>query len=95
MVTGIKSSAEVIGLTGLLGHTYIPDPNNPNKTVIQYQFEIVRPVPPERWLVQLFSWMDGRPTSVEVYPESFLLSDKVKLYVNRDEWLHASRVMSP
>jgi hypothetical protein len=46
-------------------------------------------MPPDRWVVQLFSFMDGRPTEVQVYPESFLLGDDVKLYAEHSEWLYA------
>jgi hypothetical protein len=74
------------GLAGLFGHTYVPDLDAPDEKMIQYQFEIIRPVPPDCWLVQLFSFMDGRPTEVRVYAESFLLGDEVKLYLREDEW---------
>ena len=76
-------------LAGLVGHTYVPDEQQPDRMRMQFQFEIIRPVPPGRWLVQLFSFMDGRPTNVVVYPESFLLGETVKLYLSHDEWHYA------
>jgi hypothetical protein len=78
------------GLIGLFGHTYVTDKDNPDFMTIQYQFEIIRHMPPDRWVAQLFSFMDGRPTEVTVYAESFLLGDEVKLYAHHGEWLYAS-----
>jgi hypothetical protein len=84
-----KPTPRKTGLIGLFGHTYVPDQKEPDTKVIQYQFEIIRRMSPDRWVVQLFSFMDGRPTEVQVYPENFLLGDDVKLYTEHSEWLYA------
>jgi hypothetical protein len=76
------------GLIGLFGHTYVPDEEHLGKKVIQYQFQIIRRLPGDRWVVQLFSFMDGRPTQVTVYAEAFLLGEDVKLYALQEEWLY-------
>jgi hypothetical protein len=75
------------GLSGLFGHTYIPDPEGEtgDKT-IQYQFQILRRLGPDRWIVQLFSFLDGDATEVDVFPEAYLLSQDVKLYANQETW---------
>jgi hypothetical protein len=72
-------------LSGLFGHTYVPDPELDDK-VIRYQFEILRRLGHDRWIVQLFSWLDGDRTEVAVYPQAYLLSDDVKLYADKDAW---------
>jgi hypothetical protein len=84
-----KPSTKNDSLVGLYGHTFIIDEQDIDKKMIQYQFQIIRRVPPDRWLVQLFSFVDGRPTQAQVYPESFILSEDVKLYILHDEWCGA------
>jgi hypothetical protein len=74
------------GLIGLFGHTYIAAPEEPGGRMIQYQFEIIRKMEGERYVVQLFSFMTGEPTNLAIYPESFLLGDDVRLYANAEHW---------
>ena len=71
------------GLVGFFGHTLI---DKDGEKTIQYQFRIIRPLPPDRWVVQYFSFMDSGPTNLAVYPESFLLGPDVKLYANQENW---------
>jgi hypothetical protein len=74
------------GLIGLFGHTYIADPNDPDKTTIQYQFKVIRRMHGERYVVQMFSFWDGSPTGVRVYAETELLGPDVKLYATEELW---------
>src|SRR5215204_2355987 len=69
---------EPVGLVGFFGHTYVDSDEVPGERRIQYQFEIIRPFPPDRWVVQLFSFWDGSPTELAVYTEEFLLGDAVQ-----------------
>jgi hypothetical protein len=71
------------GLIGFFGHTFTMDRGHKR---IQYQFRVVRAVPPDRWAVQLYSFMDGSPNKLEVYSESYLLSDEVALYPDAESW---------
>jgi hypothetical protein len=74
------------GLIGLFGHTYVPDIERPNETRIQWQFEIIRRMRGDRYVVQLFSWMDGSPTEVKVMTEADLLGPDVRLYATIEQW---------
>ena len=49
------------GLVGLYGHTYEDDEEAPGERKIQHQFRI-RSMPAGRWVCQLFSFWDGRPS---------------------------------
>jgi hypothetical protein len=42
-----KPTPRKTGLIGLFGHTYVPDQKEPDTKVIQYQFEIIRRMPPD------------------------------------------------
>ena len=74
------------GLVGFFGHTLI---EKDGEKTIQYQFQIIRPMPPDRWVVQYFSFWDGSPTNLAVYPESFLLGPDVRLYSDQETWHEA------
>jgi hypothetical protein len=65
-------------LVGLYLHTFKTEK-------IHYQ-GMVYAVDGDNCLVQLFSWMDGRPTNIEVMPKSKIYSSEVKLYKFEDEW---------
>lgn len=82
-------SAPLEGLVGLFGHTYIPDPENADERIIQYQFRIVRKMEGERYVVQYYSCWDGDPTSVGVYSEAELLGPNVRLYLHDVLWRDA------
>jgi hypothetical protein len=63
MKSNKTAKSEPQGLIGLFGHTHVLD-NDENsatagKKVIQYQFEIVRQMDDNRYIVQLFSFLDG------------------------------------
>lgn len=78
------------GLIGLFGHTYAEAEENPDwGPVVQRQFEIIREVKRDRYLVQYFSWIDGSPVEVGVMPESEVLGSSVKLYSTREDWVWA------
>jgi hypothetical protein len=72
------------GLSGYFGHTLVRDQNGHQR--VQYQFRILRRLPPGRWVVQLFSFWDVTPTQLRAYAEDFLLSDDVALYRNEEIW---------
>jgi hypothetical protein len=72
-----------IGLVGFFGHTY---KDIEGEMRIQYQFRIIRPLSPDRWVVQLYSALDGTPNCLKVYSEDFLLGDAVNLYPDEDTW---------
>jgi hypothetical protein len=77
------------GLIGLFGHTYVADPDDADAQTIQYQFEVVRHMEGGRYVVQLFSFLDGSPTNVSVYTETELLGPNVRLYATAELWNHA------
>lgn len=74
------------GLVGMFGHTYVPSETGPN---LKYQFFVIRRVSETRFAVQLFSWIDGSPTEVEVWTEDYLCGSDVKLYATKEDWLYA------
>jgi hypothetical protein len=71
------------GLIGLLGHTFT---EQDGARRIQYQFEIIRRLPPDRYVVQLFSWFDGSTTNVNVMTEAELLGQNTELYATELDW---------
>jgi hypothetical protein len=72
------------GLASFFGHTFTADEHGEQQ--IQYQFRIIRPMPPERWVVQLYSFMDGTPNRLAVYTETYLLGEQVALYPDAKTW---------
>ena len=82
----MKRKKEEQGLVGFLGHTFTIDRGHKR---IQYQFRVVRAVPPDRWAVQFYSFADGSPNKLAVYTESYLLSDDVALYPDAESWTEA------
>jgi hypothetical protein len=83
MATRLTAAPED-GLLGLYGHTYIDDEGARR---VQYQFQIIRKAPGDRYVVQYFSFMDSEPTNVGVMSEADLLGPDVKLYATRETWL--------
>jgi len=77
------------GLIGLFGHTYITDPDDADAVMIQYQYQIIRKMEGDCYVIQYFSFLDGSPNNVGVYPESELLGPNVKLYATADLWNEA------
>jgi hypothetical protein len=49
------------GLVGFFGHTYIPDPDDADSKVIQYQFQIIRKMDETRYVFQYFSFSTVPP----------------------------------
>jgi hypothetical protein len=45
-------------------------------------------LPPRRWVVQFFSFLDGTPNKLGVYPESYLIGDDCALYQSEEIWRH-------
>ena len=72
------------GLVGFFGHTFTTDERGNRR--IQYQFRVVRAVPPDRWAVQHYSFSDGSPMHLVFYSESYLMSDEVTLYPDAESW---------
>jgi hypothetical protein len=77
------------GLIGLFGHTYVQEPDK-DRPQINWQFQIIRELKGDRYVVQLFSWFDTGPTELAVLPESTLLGPTVKLYATQDLWNEAA-----
>jgi hypothetical protein len=71
------------GLIGFFGHTFV-DENGRKR--IQYQFRVLRAMPPDRWIVQYYDFFDGCPNKLAVYSESFLLSNDCALYPDAETW---------
>ena len=71
------------GLVGFYGHTYV---TRDGKRQLQFQFRVVRALPPDRWVVQFYSFMDGCANKLAVYSESYLLSEDVALYPDAATW---------
>jgi hypothetical protein len=74
------------GLVGFFGHTYIV---REGKRQLQFQFRVVRALPPDRWIVQLYNFFDGAPNQVAVYSEDFLFGENCALYPDAATW-HAA-----
>lgn len=72
------------GLGGYFGHTFVRDESGRKR--VEYQFRILRRLPPGRWVVQLFSFWDGAPNKLAAYTEDFLLGDDVALYRTEEIW---------
>lgn len=72
------------GLSGFFGPTFVRDEHGHKR--IEYQFRVVRRLPPRRWIVQLYSFLDGTPNNLAVYPEDFLIGDDVALYRDAETW---------
>jgi hypothetical protein len=72
------------GLSGYFGHTFVADENGHRR--VQYQFRILRRLPPRRWIVEMYSFLDGTPNKLTIYPEDFLLGDDVALYRCEEIW---------
>ncbi len=81
-----KPTRQRNGLLDLFGLSYRDDDPNFPGSVLQYQFRVIRRMHGDRYVVQLFSWMDGGPTEVMVMSEQQLLGDKVKLYASEELW---------
>lgn len=59
------------------------------ETDIQFQFRILRPLPPDKWVVQYYSFMSGEPNKLGVYSEEYLLSNQCALYPDHEAWVNA------
>jgi hypothetical protein len=68
------------GLVGLFGHTRNDDGS------INWQFEIVGKINDDAYTVQLFSWLDGRPTDVKIFTTLQITSHS--LYSTREAWIN-------
>lgn len=74
-----RSAANDNGLIGLYGHT------RDEEGTIKWQFQIAGMVGASMCTIQLFSWLDGRPTDVKIMPVEELA--KCTLYSTYDEWI--------
>lgn len=67
-------------LVGYFGHRLGDD------GFIRNQFEIVRRVSEDVYAIQLFSYVDGRPTNIEIVSLAQLQDRSMRLYPNEHEW---------
>lgn len=68
-------------IIGMFGHSRDAETG---KIVWQYQ---VKGLVGDRYAVQLFSWMDGRPTKMEfISADEIVNTEKHTLYLTQDEW---------
>lgn len=84
-----STSMPRVGPVGLYVHTLVDSAARQIQyqgTVIGTDFDYV--------LVQIFSWVDGRPTKVIGIPRDRLYGPLVSLYADREEWLMAGEGMS-
>jgi len=72
------------GMVGLFGYTYDGD------GLIEYQFKIKR-VHGDICLVQLFAWTDGRTMELKSFTVDYLLSDKCKLFEDKEAWFEENQ----
>ena len=72
------------GLSGYFGHTFVADENGHRR--VQYQFRVLRRLPPRRWICQMFSFLDGTPNKLTVYSEDFLLGTTLRSNRNEEIW---------
>lgn len=79
MARGTRQVANDNGLVGLYGHTRDDD------GAIHWQFQVTGMVGDSLATIQLFSWLDGRPTDVKVIPLADLM--QCSLYSTYDEWI--------
>lgn len=70
------AASRALGLVGMYVLSF-------EKGSMQYQGVIVG-MEGDDCLVQLFSWMTGDATEVKPWPKSFVYSDAVKIFANRD-----------
>jgi hypothetical protein len=82
----IQQQHEPEGLVGFFGHTYIPDPDDADQKVLQYQFRIIRKMDATRYVIQYYSAWDGSPNILAVMTEADLLGEDVKLYPDAETW---------
>lgn len=67
------------GLIGLYGHTFV-------NGEVQYQFQIIRSLKGDRYVIQYFSFLDGSPTNLGVMSEAEMLGPDTKLYATCELW---------
>lgn len=65
-------------LVGLFGHTF------DDEGAVRYQFRVIRQATPDRYAVQLFSWLTGCPTEIRVWPAEDLFA--ARLFDNEETW---------
>lgn len=81
----ITPAHDASGFVGLFGHTYT-DELAPE---VRYQFRVLRQVSPDRYAVQLFSWLDGSPTEIQVWSADDLSAPSIKFYLDHKDWVSA------
>lgn len=78
---GMPSKSRPVGLVGVYGH------RRDGEGAINNQFQIIGMVGDANCTIQLFSWVDGRETSVEIVPIADFSTPAYSLYTSRIEWL--------
>ena len=61
---------------------------------LHFQFRILRKMAGERYMVQFYSWVDSRATTVGVMSEEELLGQNVTLYTDAESWGFAAEKAS-
>jgi hypothetical protein len=75
-------------MLGLFGHTFVPDEGGEEgDRVVQYQFRIIRTLPADAYVVQYFSFLDGRPTDLGRMTGAELWGPNVTLYSTEGDWV--------
>jgi hypothetical protein len=77
------------GLIGRFGHKCTQSTGK-----LHFQFRIVRKLTGQRYIVQFYSWVDGRATTVGMMSEEELLGQNVKLYADAESWSLAAEQSS-
>lgn len=78
-VTNITPAHSLVGLFGLQLELDAETP--------AYQFKIIRQVDRETYLVQLFDWVWGDPSTIEARPVSLLLDpEQCRLHATIEQW---------
>jgi hypothetical protein len=81
-----KPEPKLEGLVGFYGHVWSPDPDDPRRETLRFQFRIIRRLDALRYVIQYYSMWDGSPNRLSAMSEDELLGDSVKLYPDADLW---------
>lgn len=74
----------ITGLADLFGHGLIPDDDG--RPMINHQFKVLHRADERRYLVQMFSFVDGCPTNTEARTVDYLLGPECRLYRTESGW---------
>lgn len=86
------STPEPKTLEGLFGLELAQSEVSSALTIAEYQFKILRYLGGDRYLVQLFEYWFGEPTTLEVR-KGLSNPEKFKLFATADQWRQANDAM--